>query len=69
MSKRIEIVFGKDGSIRSEGFEFEGPDCLEKRQFLDQEFGKPDEVEFKESYNLSTTKTTITKPIPSGHCG
>jgi hypothetical protein len=69
MSKRIEIVFGKDGSIRSEGFEFEGPECLEKRQFLDEEFGAPKKEELKESYNLSTTKTTITNPIPSGHCG
>lgn len=69
MSKRIEIIFGKDGSIVSEAHEFEGPECVEKRQFLDQEFGAPENVELKESYNMSTTKTKITNPIPSGHCG
>lgn len=69
MSKRIEIIFGKDGSIISEAHEFEGPECIEKRAFLDAEFGEPEEVIYKESYGAPPLKTTITKPIPSGHCG
>ena len=67
MTKRLEIIFGKDGSITSEGHDFKGPECVEKRAFLDKEFGDPKSVVKKSSFN--DLPNTIANGLPSGHCG
>jgi hypothetical protein len=67
MTKRLEIIFGKDGSIVSEAFEFKGPECVEKRAFLDKEFGDPKSEVKKSSYH--ELSDTISNGLPSGHCG
>ena len=68
MSKTVEIIFGKDGSITSEAFGFKGPECEEKTEFLQKEFGNK-KVILKDSYHEVKETTKITDGLPSGHCG
>lgn len=66
MAKKVEITFGKDGSVSVEAFGFKGASCEEATAFLDQLFGKPDDRNYKESYH---EKELVAEGLPSGHCG
>ena len=68
MSKRVEVIFGKDGSITGEAFGFKGPVCEEKMEFLKNEFGSKTTVH-KSSYNEIEDVTKVIDDLPSGHCG
>ena len=68
MSKTVEIIFGKDGSITSEAFGFKGPSCEKATEFLKKEFGATKTVH-KDSYNEVEEVTKISDGLPSGHCG
>jgi len=63
---RIVITLRKDGSIKSEAFDIEGPGCEERMSFLDGLFGEPLAVERKpEYYSEQTTQDRLT----NGLCG
>lgn len=69
---RIEIVYGRDGSVKSEVIGHKGPGCTEKTAFLEKVFGEPEKVEHKDSYYEEATETEtdhIVDGLPSGHCG
>lgn len=68
MSKTVEIIFGKDGSITGEAIGFKGPECEEKTEFLRKEFGST-KVLLKDSYHEVEETTKIVDGLPSGHCG
>lgn len=67
MAKKVEITFGKDGSVAIEAFGFKGDSCEEATAFLDELFGKPDNREYKDSYYEE--KELVAEGLPSGHCG
>ena len=73
MTKRVEIIFGKDGSVRREVFGVKGPACLELTSFLDNFLGKPVETKLKDSYDEVEVEVeeseTIVNGLPSGWCG
>ena len=71
MSKRVEIILGKDGSIRSEVFGAKGPGCKELTSFLDSFLGNPVETILKDSYNEIEVEETdkLVDGLPSGWCG
>lgn len=64
--KRVEITFGKDGSVRVEAFNFVGKSCADATAFLNKLFGKPENIALKESYFKDAI---IAQGLPSGHCG
>ena len=37
--KKVEIILGKDGSIKTEAFGFKGSTCEEATAFIDELFG------------------------------
>lgn len=69
--KKLEITFGKDGSVKTEVFGVKGPACKDMTAFLDNFFGNPTETTLKESYNEVEIEdiNTITNGLPSGYCG
>ena len=66
MAKKVEITFGKDGSVAVEAFGFKGASCEEATAFLDELFGKPTDKTLKDSYH---EKELIAEGLPSGYCG
>jgi hypothetical protein len=66
--KRVEITFGKDGSVRVEAFGFVGKSCEEATAFLDKLFGNDSNRVHKESYFLEE-KENLVDGLPSGYCG
>jgi len=45
MRKKVEILLGKDSSVRVEAFGFKGESCEEATAFLDKIFGKAKKLE------------------------
>lgn len=70
MNKTVEIILGKDGSVRVEAFNFLGSSCTDATCFLDKIFPKK-KIEFKDSYTEMELETnrTLVDGLPSGHCG
>ena len=66
MSKKVEIIFGNDGSVKVEAFGFQGASCEEATEFLDELFGKS-KRKHKDSYYEESEK--IVDGLPSGYCG
>ena len=71
MTKRVEVTFGKDGSVRTEVFGVKGPGCKDLTSFLDNFFGVPADTKLKDSYNEIEIEeiNKIVDGLPSGHCG
>lgn len=72
MNKRLEITFGKDGSVKSEVKGVKGPQCLEMTAFLNKVFGDDGDVQLKTSYHETVEETEtdhVVDGLPSGHCG
>ncbi|MCK5317566.1 MAG: DUF2997 domain-containing protein [Anaerolineales bacterium] len=67
MSKKVEITFGSDGSVRVEAFGYKGASCEDATAFLDKLFGKPESKELKDSYNEQPE--VVADGLPSGYCG
>ena len=68
MGKKVEITLGKDGSVKVEAHNFKGASCQEATEFLNDLFGSPDKVIFKDDY-YQTDETTVADGLPSGYCG
>lgn len=66
MSKKVEIIVGKDGSVRVEAFGFKGASCEEATRFLDEVFGEK-KMEKKASY--FEEPDNLVDGLPSGFCG
>jgi len=66
--KKVEIIFGKDGSVKTEVFGAVGEGCISMTSFLDDLFGKPKERVYKDEYH-QTEKNNLADGLPSGHCG
>lgn len=64
--KKVEIVLGKDGSVKVEASGFKGGSCEEATAFLDGIFGNG-KRKHKASYYEDGD--TIVNPLPSGYCG
>jgi hypothetical protein len=64
---KVEIIFGKNGSVKSKSKGFAGPECEEATEFLDNLFGV-EKRDHTEEYH-QTERTTLVDPLPSGHCG
>jgi len=66
MDKKVQIVLGKDGSIKVEASGFKGTSCEEATAFLDKIFAV-DKRKHKSSYYEEGE--TICNSLPSGLCG
>ena len=69
--KKVVIILGKDGSVKSEAFGFKGAACQDKTSFLKKIFGKSDEI-LKPSYyeeDEELEKDVQIDGLPSGWCG
>ena len=66
MSKRVEIILGKDGTINVEAHDFQGDSCEKATEFLDEMFGDATTSTKKMEYYLGEKETDL---IGSGHCG
>ena len=69
--KKVVVILGKDGSVKSEAFGFKGPACQRKTAFLKKVFGKGDET-LKPSYYEEAEeldKDLQIDGLPSGWCG
>ena len=64
--KRVEIILGKDGSVRVEAFGFKGGSCEEATAFLDNLFGNGKRTHKSSYYEGGDT---IVDSLPSGYCG
>ena len=67
MAKRVEIILGKDGSVKSEAFGFKGASCMDATKFLNKCFGDPANQEQKSSF--FDKEEVIAQGLPSGYCG
>lgn len=65
-NKKVEVTFGKDGSVRVEAFGFKGGSCEQATEFLDKLFGKPTR-KHKDSYYEQDE--IIVNSLPNGYCG
>ena len=63
--KRVEILLGKDGSIKVEAIGFEGQACTDATKFMDELFGEADKIEHKAEFY----KQTYGEVVTSGFCG
>ena len=66
MPKRVEVILGKDGSVKVEAQGFTGKSCEEATKFLDELFGEATEKKHKDEYYQ---EEIICNGLPSGHCG
>jgi hypothetical protein len=67
--KKVEILLGKDGSVRIEAFGFKGGSCEEATAFLDKLFGSMKNTKHKTSYYEDEIKDNLVDGLPSGFCG
>jgi len=51
---KIVIRLKNDGSIEAEGVEFQGEGCIEATKFLNELFGSPEELEYKDEFYIRT---------------
>lgn len=68
-TKKVEIILGKDGSIKVEAFGFKGESCEEATMFLDRIFGKAKNKKVKNSYFEEKQSENLIDGLPSGYCG
>ena len=71
MKKRVEVILGKDGLVKTQAFGFKGPMCLEKTQFIRNALGvenTDDNTVLKASFHEQEIDVVI-NGLPSGHCG
>ena len=69
--KRVEVILGKDGSVKTEAFGLKGPACLKKTQFIRNALGVENDQHntfLKSSYFEEETEINV-NGLPSGHCG
>jgi hypothetical protein len=66
MKKQI-IILKKDGSVHVRAEGFQGPECKEKRKFIDKLLGNPETEELKQEFYLAEDQ--ICQSLPEGHCG
>jgi len=64
--KKVEIVFGNDGSVTVEAFGFKGASCEEATEFLNKIFSRSNK-KHKDSYYEEPEK--IASSLHSGYCG
>lgn len=67
MQKKVEVIIGKDGSIKVEAFGFKGGTCEEATAFIENLFGDPEDKKYKPSYYEQAE--TLVNGLPSGWCG
>ena len=65
--KKVEIILGKDGSVKIEAFGFKGGTCEEATKFIDQLFGAKKSKKYKSSYYEQQEQ--VVNGLPSGWCG
>jgi len=66
---QVKITLGKDGSIKAEGIDFKGSNCMEATKILDQLFGKAVKTELKDEYYQEEDGIKVIEGLPSGWCG
>lgn len=67
MSKKVEIILGKDGSVTVEAFGFKGASCLEAVEFLNNLYGDAKTLTEKDS--MDEVEDVLCEGLPSGWCG
>ena len=69
--KKVVVILGKDGSVKTEAFGFKGSSCQDKTAFLKKVFGEGKETlkpsYYEESEELG--KDLQIDGLPSGWCG
>jgi len=71
MPKRVEVVLGKDGSVRIEAFGFKGTSCTDATQCIRDALGVEnthDNTVKKASYYETETEAVV-NGLPGGYCG
>jgi len=69
--KKVVVILGKDGSVKTEAFGFKGSACQDKTAFLKKVFGEGKET-LKPSYYEEAEeldKDVQIDGLPSGWCG
>ena len=68
--KRVEVILGPDGSIKTEALGFKGPSCLKATKFILDALGveqDQDNTTIKSSFYEE--EEVVVQGLPSGHCG
>ena len=71
MSKKVEVLLGKDGSVKVEALGFKGSSCVEATNFIREAIGAKsnnDNTFLKSSYYEEESDLNV-NGLPSGHCG
>jgi hypothetical protein len=56
MSKTIEVIVSKDGTLKIDAVGFQGADCEKATRFLEQALGKPTGKQKKPEYHRQVQK-------------
>lgn len=66
MAEKVEIICGKDGSVRVEAFGFKGGSCEEATAFLDKLFGVEKRTHKSSYYEEGNN---LLDSVGNGFCG
>ena len=69
--KRVEVLLGKDGSVKVEASGFKGNSCVDATQFIRKALGAKttnDNTSLKSEYWEEENDLNV-NGLPSGHCG